>query len=318
MLLRLFLFVSILSLLSGCANLVSHQITHASSYSFSDQKNRQIMTEFGIRQLQHCDQVFGCYSYYFGQRTTEKNLLSMENVANFTGKPHQTTIRIERSDITLQQGAIVLVHGFRGSKEWMTVNMGYFQFLGFDVYALDLLGHGDSKGSKGFGVTDADYVARFVDAVIPNNVPVYGVGTSMGGLVVVRAAQRGAFDAIVLQAPMTQFDDALVGYMSDRDPWYRAFLGEKALREGAHKALIQASVSMEQTNLAPLLSHIQVPVLLFSSQIDSVSPYHYFAALDFEHVHLVNVGDVEHAYMSMIGQREHAHIYRFLSALAKQ
>lgn len=91
------------------------------------------------------------------------------------------------------RGSAVLVHGSWGSSAmWM----GYAEFLshkGWDVYALDLRGHGKSEGEVA-GATMRDYVADVHQAVTERHLenPLV-IGHSMGGLVALMyAAEHGA------------------------------------------------------------------------------------------------------------------------------
>jgi len=106
--------------------------------------------------------------------------------------------KTEQEDV---RGSVILVHGSWGSSAmWIE----YTQFLsqnGWDVYALDLRGHGQSEGSVS-GATMEDY-AQDVKQVVTEydlNNPVI-IGHSMGGLVaLLYVAQYGA-EAVVAIDP---------------------------------------------------------------------------------------------------------------------
>jgi len=105
----------------------------------------------------------------------------------------QLFTRIQNAQKESSKDAVVLIHGSWGSSAmWMT----YIQFLsqdGWDVYALDLRGHGKSDGSVA-GTTMGEY-ARDVHQVVTEHDlhnPVV-VGHSMGGLIALMyAAEHGA------------------------------------------------------------------------------------------------------------------------------
>jgi pimeloyl-ACP methyl ester carboxylesterase len=86
--------------------------------------------------------------------------------ADFTGKSFESTLHITRDKLPAFSGNVIILHGFRGSKEWMAISAAYFQFLGFNVFIPDLLGHGESNQPKGFGVKDVDYLLDFIDREI--------------------------------------------------------------------------------------------------------------------------------------------------------
>jgi len=301
-------------LLSGCQNLVKNALLHATSYPHDAATTNMIKTEFDIQTRQFCDPIYGCYDYLFAANKANKKRLKMNNAANFTDKEHKTSLLIERKNIPGFSGSVVLIHGFRGSKEWMALSAAYFQFLGFDVYLLDLMGHGDYSVSKGFGVNDVDYIASFIQHNLDASLPIIAVGNSMGGLVASYLASQKHVDLAILQAPMTQFDEGLRGHLQERQPWYRFLLTDNTINKGAAKALSEVGISNSQTNSIVLLKQTPTPILIFASNTDSVSPYSAFEGLSSPLIEVVKVEDVEHAYMSMIGQGEHNKITRWLSS----
>ncbi len=96
---------------------------------------------------------------------------------------------------------LVLVHGsFGSSAMWM----GYIEFLsknGWNVYALDLRGHGKSEGSVE-GATMNDYVVDVHQTVTENNLkdPVI-IGHSMGGLIALMYGAKHGAKAVVAIDP---------------------------------------------------------------------------------------------------------------------
>jgi len=109
--------------------------------------------------------------------------------------------QIQKAKNKTYDSPIVLVHGSWGSSAmWM----GYTQFLaskGWDVYALDLRGHGKSKG-KVAGATMGDYADDIAQVVAENRLenPVV-IGHSMGGLVALMYVAEHGAKAIVAIDP---------------------------------------------------------------------------------------------------------------------
>ena len=105
--------------------------------------------------------------------------------------------QIQKADNKTHDNPIVLVHGSWGSSAmWM----GYTQFLsqnGWDVYALDLRGHGKSEGNIA-GVTMEDYAQDVNQVITEHSIknPVV-VGHSMGGLVALMYATEHSAKAVV-------------------------------------------------------------------------------------------------------------------------
>lgn len=177
---------------------------------------------------------------------------------------------------------------------------------------LDLLGHGELVATKGFGVTDSEYIQRFIDTELDNTQPIIAVGNSMGGLVATSLLNQKAVDGAILQAPMIRFDNALLGYVRDRKPWYNFLLSDNLLKDAANSALYEVGVSLEQTNTIGLLKNSNAPLLIFSSNIDRVAPYTDYAPLHGNNINVIEINKVEHPYMSMIGQFEHEKILNWL------
>lgn len=105
--------------------------------------------------------------------------------------------QVQKSEHASHTNPVVLVHGSWGSSAmWM----GYAQFLvskGWNVYALDLRGHGKSEGEIA-GATMDDYVADVEQSIADHGLenPVV-VGHSMGGLVALMYAVRHEVKAVV-------------------------------------------------------------------------------------------------------------------------
>jgi len=300
--------------LTSCASIVENQIKNTKSYSASKHVTQQLKTEFDIETRKHCDSVIGCYNYYFAPNKADKSELKMNNNAHFTDTPYSTSLSLERNNAPAFDGTVVVIHGFGGSKDWSLITAGYFQFLGFDVYIFDLLGHGELKTNKGYGIKDAQYLQRFIMNSIDTTKPIIAVGNSMGGLVATTLLHKGVVDGAILQAPMTRFDESLVNYIRDREPWYSPLLSDDTLETAARTALKKKGLDISETDTISLLKEIAAPVLVFASNIDGVSPYDKFALLNRDNIEVVEIDQVEHAYMAMIGQYEHERISLWISS----
>jgi len=305
--------IYILSLTTGCVSIVKNEILDAESYPASQSVTQQLIEEFEIETRQICDNDIGCYNYYFAPSRASKQKLSMNNNAHFTDNAYSTTLLVNRESVPKLTGSVLVIHGYRGNKDWSLITAAYFQFLGFDVYVLDLLGHGELVATKGFGVTDTEYIKRFIETEVDNSQPIIAVGNSMGGLVATSLLNQKTVDGAILQAPMISFDDALLGYVRDRKPWYHFLLSDTVLKDAANSALDEVGVSLEQTNTVGLLKNSIAPLLIFSSNIDGVAPYTAYAPIHGNNIKVVEINEVEHPYMSMIGQFEHEEIVNWLA-----
>lgn len=303
--------------LSGCQSIVTHQILHAESYPFEKALEQQLYQEFDIEKRQSCDENNTCIPYLFAPSKSHKEKIKSTYAANFTGNPFESSLHILREDTPVFDGSLVIIHGFRGSKEWMMLTATYFQFLGFEVYLVDLLGHGESQAPKGFGVKDSIHITSFVEREIPTTKPLYLLGNSMGGLAAINISKALEVKGMILQAPMIQFDQAVQGYIGNNNAWYSYFLSDSLLGDAANEALELAGVELKDTNPLSQLPTLQIPTLLFASDIDQVSPYKTYSAFESSNVKVVKVKGREHAYMSMINQSNHQSIVSWLSSISK-
>ncbi|MFC4699256.1 alpha/beta hydrolase [Glaciecola siphonariae] len=301
--------------LTGCESLVMHQLLSSSSYSAVASVTAKLKSEFDIQTREFCDTELGCYRYYFAANKSDMSKLELNTRVQFHEGEYASELALERKDLPDFHGSVVIVHGFRASKDWSLLSAAYFQFLGFDVYVLDLLGHGELDAPIGFGVKDADYIQRFIEAQVPKDKPIIALGNSIGGLVATYLANRDTVDAAILQAPMTQLGSSLQGYVRDTKPWFGFLLSDETLNNGATKALAERNLRPQQTDTVALLKQSHSPFLIFASNIDSGSPYSVFADIRANNIKVIEVDGVEHAYMSLIGQSEHDAIVSWLGSI---
>ena len=81
--------------------------------------------------------------------------------------------------------ALVLVHGFGSSKNHFRKMLAPFAFEGADVYALDLLGFGESEKPTTTAYNMRlyrDQIIHFIETQVPKGAPVHLVGNSIGSL----------------------------------------------------------------------------------------------------------------------------------------
>jgi len=300
---------------SGCQSLVTQQIETAKSYPFDNQMVQQMKTEYGLEKKHSCWQENKCYSYLYAPEQSARQHMKTTIEADFTGKSFESKLHIMRDKLPTFSGNVIILHGFRGSKEWMAISAAYFQFLGFNVFIPDLLGHGESNQAKGFGVKDVDYLLDFINREISQNTPLLIVGNSMGALPALNLATKVTSLGIILQAPMIRFDKAVPAYLNDNSPWYQFLLSDQVLADGAAAALVNADIELSSTDISTSLSTTSTPTLIFASNTDSVAPYAKYQTFDSDLIKVIEVKNRQHAYMSMIGQQEHKVIVDWMEKL---
>ncbi|RUO48044.1 alpha/beta hydrolase [Pseudidiomarina donghaiensis] len=289
--------------LTGCASLVSSYLQSADSFSYDSIGSPEEIAELGFTKREHCSAKEDRCTYYFiGEPLTSRRL------------QYQTEISSARSTTAVELSAtrdnlpvyapstIVLMHGFRASKEFMINTALYFRFLGFNVIVPDLLGHGDSAGAKTFGVIDSYVINEIIAKEHSPQRNLYLLGNSMGAVAATRiASMRDDVHGLILQAPMLNFDEAVLRYSSSNYPFLAGLIGEDAILNGASSALAEVNLTASDTNILPMLASLSVPTLILTSSADEVSPYAAFAQLTSEQLSVKNLPNRNHPSMAIVG-----------------
>ena len=96
-----------------------------------------------------------------------------------------------------EHGRILVVHGLDASKEMMNLLCYALAEAGFDVYSIDMPGHGDS--TAGFNAVRArDAVSEALDILGPHTIV---LGHSLGGALLLDLASERGFEKMVLLSP---------------------------------------------------------------------------------------------------------------------
>jgi alpha-beta hydrolase superfamily lysophospholipase len=107
------------------------------------------------------------------------------------------------------RAALIVVHGmFEHSRRYQELG-AFMAEGGLSTYALDLRGHGASEGRRGHArrfalfLQDLDRFRREVQGLVPHGTPVFLLGHSLGGLIVLRYLEEydTPIRAAVLTAP---------------------------------------------------------------------------------------------------------------------
>ncbi len=112
---------------------------------------------------------------------------------------------VKRANPPLHHSPLVFVHGSWGSSAMWMQYSEFFKNKGWDIYAVDLRGHGKSEGTVA-GATMNDYVADVKKAVDDHGLshPIL-IGHSMGGLVAMMyAATYGAAGLVAIDPSPTR------------------------------------------------------------------------------------------------------------------
>lgn len=294
--------------------LVSQYISSRQSFDSADVANEQQLHEQGFSKERFCssrDHV--CLSYLIAGPLTSSQRLRYDVQMLSGGRADRVRLELNRESISAPlHGTVLLLHGFRASKEFMANTALYFRFLGFDVLVPDLPGHGESDGSFGFGVKDSGPLSELLDSRVVMQ-PLYVLGNSMGALAATHlAAARQDIRGLILQAPMPVFDEAVMRYIENDSPLLAKCLTERAIRSGAREALMRAGIQLAQTDIKPRIAALPMNVLVLASPEDPIAPFENFESLSHGNVVLRKIEGRSHPGMAVIGSAESDSIYRWL------
>ncbi|MCO1336568.1 alpha/beta hydrolase [Microbulbifer sp. OS29] len=275
----------------------------------------------GFKKSRYCTKnKEDCLSYYYAPPLTENTL---QYSVKFDAHAKDSVVNLSLNRDSFKEkysGTVILLHGFRSSKEFMLYSALYFRFLGFQTIVPDLLGHGESDSNKKYGVGDSKIINGFIDNLISSGAikgeNLYIVGNSMGALTALYvSALRYDISGVILLAPMLPFDQALYNYGKLNHPLLSRIIPEKDVRQGANLALKKAGIEPNDTNILPLLNFSKLPILLASSPSDRISPYRNYKGLDQINIEVIEVDNRNHPSMATIGNTEHKAIIKWLNRI---
>ncbi|CAN5582048.1 hypothetical protein BH23PSE2_BH23PSE2_09800 [soil metagenome] len=299
---------------AGCSHMVASRAGWVSSAPSPFIMTAEVMEEFGFETERVCLTSQGkCLSLLRGDSAAKISSIDFKGVISVFGSTDTVELRLTSDDVETFSGTVVLLHGFSATSESLAMSAMYFRFLGFDTLSPDLLGHGGSDPPIGLGVHDAAWVDVLLDQRETLRRPLVVLGNSMGAVAAVHLAQRrDDVAALILQAPMLPFDEALVNFTRYVKPRGARWIPEASLRRGALRMLARADVPLEQTDLRELLNKVRVPVLLMASQSDLVSPLARLVDLESDTVTITEVPARSHVGMAMLGTEEATAIEHWL------
>ncbi|MEP4484985.1 MAG: alpha/beta fold hydrolase [Halioglobus sp.] len=304
--------------LAGCSSAVSSYISGQQSFEYDPIISRETLAQQGFSKSEFCSAVTGsCLSYLAATPLSDKHKLRYQVSIRANGKEELNQLEIQRNDINCYSGLVVLIHGFRASKEFMVNSALYFRFLGFDVVIPDLLGHGESSPGIRFGIEDSRVISELLDELETNEKALIIVGNSLGAVAATELPSlRNDIDGLVLQAPMVVFDDAVANYMDAYSPILSSVIPASSVKSGAVEALGNAGLEIEQTDITAALANGSTPTLILVSNSDSVAPPDSFKQLSSDLITVVEFSGRSHPSMSVITQQDNEVIRGWLLTTA--
>lgn len=307
--------------LTGCSAFVSQYISGQQSFSYEHLASSDELIRLGFQKSNYCpDRNQACISYLTAEPLTDMSNLDYQVTIDTPGKEETIQLHLMRKNTGLYRGQVILIHGFRMTKEFMINSALYFRFLGFSVLVPDLLAHGESGGEVGYGVLDSQILDDVLVHVSGSKeCPILVVGNSMGAVAATHLARKNnRVSGLILQAPMTIFDSASVNYINSYSPFMASFLPDHIIREGAVNALNNAGVLLSQTDIKPALSSLKIPTLILTSVSDPVAPYAYYEPSQSQEVTVTRIENRSHPGMAVIGQQDNDYIQQWLNLEANK
>ena len=296
--------------LSACSTIVADKIAGQNSYDYSWFITAEKLQEKGFVKERYCSEVHGlCLSYFKARPLTDQAEMDFSRLIN----GDFIRLQLNRSEVPKFRGTMVLLHGFKISKEYMAMTALYFRFLGFNVIVPDMLGHGESQGEIAFGLTDSLILDELLNQQRGVEQPLFIFGNSMGAIAAsYLASTRQDVDGVILQAPMLVFDTAAFNYIKYDSPMLATVVTERSIRKGALKALRNVNVSLPQTDIKPILSSLDEPVLILASPDDTVAPFAYFESLASSRISVAEIKNRNHYSMVVVSQEDSERIIHWL------
>ncbi len=166
------------------------------------------------------------------------------------------------------EGAVLLMHGVRGSRLQMLARARWLQREGIASLLVDAASHGESSGERiGFGRLEApgaDAALAWLRARLPGE-KVGAIGTSLGGATPLFARREPELDALVLESVYPTIVDALQDRLAMR-------LGTTASQLLAPLLLVQIPLRLglgtDQLRPVDAITSVRAPLLVASGVDD--------------------------------------------------
>lgn len=167
---------------------------------------------------------------------------------------------------------IIMCHGYNRSKEFMlpVVEM----FPQDTIVLFDFRAHGKSSGNiVSFSINESRDVHTIIEFITEKynlqNIPIYGIGVSMGAATLVKAAYEGApFKALVLDSSFAVFGEQLKHSWKAKTKLPHFFLN---ITQWAHEYLIGAPSLIASPEY--MIPELTIPVCIIHAEGDELVPF---------------------------------------------
>ncbi|WP_210418617.1 alpha/beta hydrolase [Aliikangiella coralliicola] len=291
-------------LLPGCTSLGSHILSNPNNYLSEAELIDASPTDLGFENRKFCD-LNGekCIPYLFASAYSaekfSKDQTVYYNLHTQSGDVESSiSHRMTPDTFGRAKGTAILLHGYGGSKEAMMVTAFYFRALGMKTILPDLFGHGASDEEFKFATKEHKSFSALINNLKSNQqieAPIIVVGHSMGALAAINLLQESQdVQGAILLAPMLRFDKASEKYLPYKLPTISQFISQRMLNDIVESAMNDAGVTLSDTDIIHKIKNSKKPLLVVTSDKDSVSPSNYFSSLSGDNVQLIEFNGRNH------------------------
>jgi uncharacterized protein len=175
--------------------------------------------------------------------------------------------------------AIILFHGVGDNRQGTVGLAELFLSRGYTVLLPDSRGHGASGGFPTYGIKEVGDVREWFHWLSTNNRPrcVFGMGESMGAVIMLSAVKEVPFCAVVAESPFANFQQVAylrIGQFLGQGSW----LGKSVLRPAIEFAFLygwlRRDVWLSDASPESSVARSRVPILLIHGLADTNIPFH--------------------------------------------
>lgn len=320
---KLIFYIIFAALASGCTSMGSYIISNPDVYLSEAEFIKAKPEEIGFTKHEFCSQnTKECISYITAPPYRSEDFPTGRAVyynLHAIGNGVENTISHKMTPDTFSRfkGTALLLHGYGGNKEVMMATAIYFRALGMNVVIPDLFGHGESNEKFAFAAREHHILSQLLRQLTDKQKSkelTLVVGHSMGTIAASDLLPSEYVDAAILLAPIMRFDLAAKEYLPNKAPMLSRFFSSH-VDDIVSQTMVDASITLEETDLLIKLNESSKPTLLVHSNIDSVSPTNYFLSVKNKYITTLIFENRAHSSLMVFSQEDSSKIEQWLFAL---
>lgn len=325
--LRTLLILAVVAHLSGCASYIEQSLLQRVPAANIGGVTPETLLEEGIETREFClSESAECTKYLFSKASdrAENDNIKLNFTVTFTNGSKVYDLELDRNQIPYcERGTIMLAHGYGADKQMWKMMISYLTFLGFNVIAPDLQGHGESSiDQPSFGYHDVELFSALIDSLPADETPgpLLVGGVSMGAITASRLALiRDDVAGLLLYAPMAEFDNATVSFIQMFMPQVSRVLPDRSVRSAVQDALEARNVPADGANAVTYLGDIEIPTLIILSDKDPIAPVGVYRTMADRHdnIQLEQLPGRHHIEITAIDEESHKLVWLWLEELVQ-